>query len=365
MPLSKVTISELNDGRLLYYPNIEFQNEVWVKAALCVLDQIFRIVPASYTPHDSHEIRKAVDADLIIDINLSAQDLSECATAFERFWDDVAEIPIGMRGHETINLYAEKVDERVVPILKALAEQFRDEGAILNVSKEVADTYMLFLADTVASRRNIKKLTDSRDMFALMHYFAAKGNIDDYTNNPEAEEYTTAVTLPTMLPGGLEYCPMDRVLDFRRRSAEERAAFRETISTFAKELTEIDDAAYGQELLADVKSQLADRSERIVRRAKALFADVKYSAISVGVPTALTTLSWLAKGDHTSLQDLGGGIIVGIVASLCDSARSVRKQWKATDQFYYLRLNAYFGNTTQLSLGPLNYESIMHEFMDD
>src|SRR6266404_2125856 len=75
-----MTITELNDGRLLYYPSIEFQNEVWVKAALCVWDHLFRIVPSTYIPTDSDEIRKAVDAGLISDIRLSTGDLSDCAT---------------------------------------------------------------------------------------------------------------------------------------------------------------------------------------------------------------------------------------------------------------------------------------------
>jgi hypothetical protein len=358
-----MTVSELNDGRLLYYPHIEFPNEVWVKAALCVWDQVFRIVPASYTPNDSVEVKKAVDAGAIIDIRLSPQDLSECAVEFEAFWNDVNEIPIGMRGFETIDLYAEKVDERVVPILKALATKFKDEGAILNVSKEVADTYMLFLADTVARRRNIRKLTDSRDMFALMHYFAVQGNIGEYTNNLEAEEYTTAVTVPIMLPGGLEYCPMEQVLTFRARFCDDRAAFRETITSLASKLVSIEDQGHARELLEQFKKRLGDRNTTITKRAKDLFNEFKYSALSVGVPTSLAVVA--LGGDYMAPRHVGAGVVVGGVASLCEAAKSVRKQWKITDQFYYLRLNAYFGNETALSLGPLNYESIMNEFIND
>jgi hypothetical protein len=167
-----------------------------------------------------------------------------------------------------------------------------------------------------------------------------------------------------MLPGGLDYCPMEQVLTFRERFSEHRAAFRETISSLAAELTRIEDEAHAHELLQEFKDKLSTRNERIAKDAKQLFGEFKYSALSVGVPTAIGAIS-LAGTDHITPRNVGAGVIVGAVASLCDAAKTVRKQWKTSEQFYYLRLNAHFGGKHALSLDPLNYESIMHEFMDD
>lgn len=53
---------------ILYYPNIEFFDETWVKSSLCIWEKIFRIAPTSYSLKDSDEIKEAIDAGLIENI---------------------------------------------------------------------------------------------------------------------------------------------------------------------------------------------------------------------------------------------------------------------------------------------------------
>ena len=75
--------------KVLYYPTIEFMDEVWLKSSLCVCDKVFRIVPDSYHPKDSDEVKIAIDNGVVENISLTEQDLSETADEFIDFVESV------------------------------------------------------------------------------------------------------------------------------------------------------------------------------------------------------------------------------------------------------------------------------------
>lgn len=137
----------------LYFPTIEFGSDAWLKAAICHWDKVYRIVPPSYTPSDSEEVKEAVDSGLVESINLSDGDLSETAKKFMRFWEAAPFVPAGFAGYddEPIRLHPEKVDERIRGQLASLSSHIDDSG-FLNLSKEVANSYMLFLAESISRR---------------------------------------------------------------------------------------------------------------------------------------------------------------------------------------------------------------------
>ena len=87
-------------SEVLYFPTIEFFDSAWLKGALCHWDKIYLIVPSSYTPKDSYEVKEAVDAGLVESINLNEDDLSEAADKFVAFWDTVPFVPAGFDGYE-------------------------------------------------------------------------------------------------------------------------------------------------------------------------------------------------------------------------------------------------------------------------
>ncbi len=68
----------------LYFPTIEFQDEEWLKSALCIWDHIDRIVPPDYVPQDTSEVRQMVDHGLIRSIKLTLNDLNDAADSFSR-----------------------------------------------------------------------------------------------------------------------------------------------------------------------------------------------------------------------------------------------------------------------------------------
>ncbi|MCD6447284.1 MAG: hypothetical protein J7L40_03875 [Candidatus Marinimicrobia bacterium] len=80
---------EINMSKdVLYYPTIEFYDETWLKASLCVWDKIYRIVPSSYDPKDSDEVKIAIDNGLVENISLSKADLSQTAEMFEAYLEN-------------------------------------------------------------------------------------------------------------------------------------------------------------------------------------------------------------------------------------------------------------------------------------
>jgi hypothetical protein len=73
---------------VLSYPTIEFYDDTWLKACLCIWDKVYRIVPSSYRPNDSDEVKLAIDCGLVENVTLSQGDLEATAADFENFWLD-------------------------------------------------------------------------------------------------------------------------------------------------------------------------------------------------------------------------------------------------------------------------------------
>jgi hypothetical protein len=51
--------------RCLYYPFIHFRDEAWLKLSALYWDDVTRIVPKSYAPRDSRDVRALEDAGVL------------------------------------------------------------------------------------------------------------------------------------------------------------------------------------------------------------------------------------------------------------------------------------------------------------
>ena len=353
---------------VLYYPNIEFFDEIWVKSALCIWEKIYRIVPDSYTPKDSDEIKEAIDSDLIKNINLTSDDLSDTAEYFESFWKSVPVIPAGVEGWDGIDirLHPDKVDARILPILQGLSKKI-DPNGWLKLSPEVANTYMLFLAETISRRRKLPKLTDNSDMFSIMHYFANDGNIDEFFYDEDGTEAATSMVLTTLLPGGLRHTPMKNVLDFHSQSEEGRELFRNAVMEFSEQVSQVDDKEYAHEIIDNFQRKLIKSQQTILNNFGQSIDDAKAAALSIGLPTTLTAIGAFAGvGNPFGFLSLGTAGVIGAVATLADVLRNRRKGWSSNESSYYLQLNNVFkseGGGIKLSIP--RYDRIIEEFIND
>ena len=349
----------------LYYPNIEFYDSTWLKASLIIYDKIFRIVPRSYSPDDSDEVKIAVDKNLLEDIHLTKPDLEKTAEEYEQFLSSVPVLPAAVEGYENVRLHEEKVDDRIRPILEALSNKIDPDG-FLSVSPEVANTYMLYLANVVSRRRGITKLTDNPDMFSIMHYFANDGNFGEWINNPDSKEVAASFLIPYILPKSIEFLSIKEIIKFRDKTQSAREAFKESLDDFIDKASHIDDLDFLKKHAEEFINKIEKGRDNIADRTKEFAKDIMYSIISVGLPTTFTALSIFSAGsDIFGLVSVGKSCSIGAVASVADTARSIRKKWKSSDNFYYLQLKKVFGDKTGVKFSTWNYHRIFEEFIND
>lgn len=355
---------------VLYYPTIEFYDETWLKASLCIWDKIYRIVPPSYNPKDSGEVKIAVDNGLVEDIRLNKSDLAQTAELFELYLEDAPIVPAAVEGWENINvqIHHEKVDARILPILEGMAKKFNPDG-FLSISKEVANIYMLFLADVVSKRRGINKLTDDGDMFAIMHYFANDANFDELIYNDEAKEATSALVITSLLPKDLQYMNINEVIKFREKTDESRIAFRQSIDELVSELCRIEDTDFVKERITEFQKNIEKNNNAIIKQAGKGVKDFAHSLLSIGLPTSMSAMSALALlSDGNNVYDLtqiGNACFIGVVSALADATRTKRRNWKNSDSFYYHQLDKVFGSKKGLRFTIPPFHRIYEEFIND
>jgi hypothetical protein len=352
--------------RVLYYPTIEFLDETWLKYALCIWDKVYRIVPGDYTPNDSDEVKAAIEQGLVENIKLTRDDLSQTGDLFIKFWDDTPFLPAGLEKYEELEfrLHPEKVDARIRPLFESLARKIDSEG-FLNLSAEVAQGYMLFLAETVSRRRDIPKLTDNPDMFAIMHYFTNNGNIDEGVFNDEAQEITTALIVDLILPDGLKHSKINDLIEIRKRNGDALVEFRNMVTQFAAELTKIEDKEFALELINEFKIKLAGNSKKISKVIENYGKGILQSLFIVGVPTTLTAVSTIAGGNPFGATEFIKGGIIGAVSALADAQRAVRGTWENNKSSYYTKLYSKFGSSNSPALRIPDFGRILEEFMND
>lgn len=363
-----MNIKEFGHMGLLHYPTIEFVDDTWVRACLCVWDKIYRIVPPSYIPNDSDEVKLAIDEGLIENIRLQTADLSQTADQFESFWENVPFIPAGVEGYESVDvrLHPEKVDARIRPLLESLSKKINPDGW-LNLSAEVANAYMLFLAETISRRRQIPKMTSNSDMFAIIHYFSNNGNFDEWIYNEDQEETIAVIVLPTILPSGLEFIHMKNVLHFRKVNEENRANFRNLILNLSEKLSKIEDKKHAKHVAQEFKIDLEANQNSFLKTAGKTLNELPLASISVGIPTTLTAIGAiaLAGGDPYDFAKITSSCFVGIIASISDATKSVRQKWSSTESSYLMELNKMFYGEGELRFTIPRYDRLFNEFVND
>jgi len=354
-------------SEVLYYPSIEFYDDSWLKGALCHWDKIFRIVPPSYHPQDSDGVKEAVDAGLVESITLSQEDLSETANSFMRFWDSAPFVPAGFDGYdeEPIRLHPEKVDERIRGQLAALSEHI-DQDGFLSLSKEVANSYMLFLSESVSRRRCIPKLTDDEDMFTVMAYFAHDGNFDEAVYSEERDEVTAALTLASLVPRNIDTYQMRDVIQFHKDSQEGRAAFRASVAGLVDELKGIKDKAFFENRIQRFDEDLRRAQASLASALKRGASDLGYAMLSVGLPMAFTAFGVIGIGANAwTAQAVGQSALLGVVATIADHARSRRASWTSKEANYWLSMHSAFPSGNSVKLKIPSFHRKFEEFIND
>lgn len=354
---------------VLYYPNIEFLNDSWLKAALTLWDTVYRIVPSSYNPQDSDEVRVAVEAGLVKNVVLSKKDLEQTATSFEDFCEGLLIRPAGLEGWSNIdvNLHSDKVDARIRPLLQSLANRIDPDGW-LSVSPEVGHGYMLFLSDNVSKNRNMPKLTDNVDMYSVMTYFSENGQFDEWLYSTDAREVYSTLMIQTIVPASVEHTPIDKVVKLSKKHREAKAQFRVALTEFSEKISKCEDPNFTKDLIVKFKKDYLEAERRRSAYVREFFNNTRSSILYVGIPTLMTTLvTALGEGkDIFDPKQIISGCALSAVASFAAAGEGVRARWQANKGSYYLRLLETLGHSTKnfkFVSEDLTYK--LNEFIND
>ena len=348
------------EKNVLYYPTIEIINTKWIRTALCIWDNVYRIVPPRYTPKDCDEVKYLIDQGLVHNIRLTDDDLKIAAEKYLKFMKKVPFVPAAAEKNDTdyINLHEEKLDVRIKQYFNILEEKNNKKG-FLKISREQVNLYMLFLSETVANSRNMAKITDSRDMYTAIQYFQQKGLFSEAGIADSAfNEKLFALMLPIIMPKDIANIDLEKLLKIRNKSLDNRRSFRDSIENFAKNISsqKIYDEEYLKECMERFKNeQLAINSET----KKMIISDIG----DIAIDYLTTTIPVFLKNLISSQINTADNMLLTAIAGMPVMAKSVRKKWKSNTANYLVECGDSLNGV--MDLKPYKYTSDLNEFIND
>lgn len=347
---------------VLYFPHIEIQNPTWLKTALLLWDNVYRISPKSYTPRDTFEVSQAIDSDLVRSVNLEQPDLQAIAGDFIEFLEHLPFTPAGLEAGEVDQLHPEKVDSALYPLLEQYS-QGQPKGGWISLPREIIRGYMFFLSREVAKRRNLERCTDDRYAFGIAGYFSESANFDEFLYNREAEGHFTSLMFNDLLPIDLSTVPMTKVIEVVNRTHDERDEFRKQLIKFADGLYHCESKDHAQTILNDYKNDLLAAKDQLKSAHGFLGKTERGSLLTMGIPVALTAFGGLVSGglDPYGLHTIASSVFIGAVASYSDYRKAKSTSQNPYGASYLVCLDREFHNTGYYPA----FDRYMEEFIND
>lgn len=314
---------------VLYFPTIEFQDESWLRASLCVWDRVERIVPAGYKPRDSSDVRALLDAGLVRAIDLSKADIEGAAKSYEDLLAKAECKPaaLDVNSEAFSRLHKGKVGERLHKMFRAISNPLGDRDDWFGVPRSVCHGYMSHLAEVAARRRGMAKVTDNKDSFAVAPFFDTDGMLDSMGYDPGARYAHAVLALTTVVPAAARDMPVSDLIAFRNRTQDGRAAMAIAIDRLASDIAKIEDPGTAKERLAAAATDFQRSRELIAKQSTYSTRELANAALCAGMGVGLTAVGAFAAAgaDPFTPLSLLGGSAIALVASMAQ-AYSTRKQ---------------------------------------
>ena len=276
-------------SNILYFPHIEVADSEVLKSALCVCNNVYRIVPDGYVPRDGEDVRRAADAGRLHSIHLTANDLRSAREAYMAFLSSLPFLPdaLDRAGDEGLaRIHREKMDQVILQELSHLLGAITRDGDWLELPRRVADGYMLFLSNVVAEKRKLAKFTDTDSMFVAMQYFDVEGNIGELASPNEDDDAIAALILKHFVPGGIGEASMEQVLRFGEANRDGREAFRNALRAFADDLAKVEDPSYLNDIVSQLKNNFEEARIFNASKIREHFSQVQPLLLYFGFPLA-------------------------------------------------------------------------------
>lgn len=351
-------------GEALYYPSIEFTDIRWLKRAIYLYDKIHRIVPGGYVPRDSDFVLKLIDAGIVNNLTPSKPSMKKTAAKFKKVIENDPLKPAGLVGsaeYEYARLHPEKVDVKFRSVISELSTKV-DGNGFYNLSAELVNGYMLYLAREISRENRLDQITDFSDMFPIMEYFTAQGKIDDVFSG-EYGAGCIALTLPYMIPNGIDDLEHSKLIGIRESLLESRIKFREEVSSKIPHISDSDSPKLYKDTIDSLARELLKNCDNLRKTSKPLFSDLIYTGITVGVPVFTGAFS------IPGISSVGNGWISSVVLGLSVSAVTAIKEYKnkrsKSGLNYILELRDYIKADSEFKPQTIRYDRLLNEFVND
>jgi hypothetical protein len=347
---------------VLYFPQIEVRDAGWLRNALLLWDHVYRIVPRTYSPKDSDEVKKVVDAGLLRPVFVEKADTEALTREFTSFLHGLEFYPAGLEHDEMARLHTDKIDATLYPILEKYAAAQGEDG-FLELPSEVVRGYMFFLANHVANRRNLVRCTDSREAYAIAPFFSEDGNFNDYVYNREADGFYSALIFNDVMPFNVSSIPIEQVLRVAQGSKDERAEFRKELARFSEELYACESPEHAKTIMADFKRDLLAAKDRLKAAQGFLNKNDMGCLFSIGVPTAISVYTgFLGAGrDPFDVHAVSSSLAIGAIAAYYNYKQVASPRSNPYGASYLITLEKDFSSSQTVP----QFHRYMEEFLND
>jgi hypothetical protein len=347
---------------VLYFPHIEIANPQWLKISLLLWDNVYRIVPKSYTPLDNEDTRRAVDAGLVRAVTLEQPDLQGISRTFKKFLENLPFTPAGLKSDGTGLLHPEKIDATLYPLLEQYA-QGEEKGGWIKLPREIVRGYMFFLSTQVAKRRQLERCTDDKYAFAVASYFSEQANFEEYLYDRESSGYYASLIFANLLPSKVEHIPMDKIIRVAINSRDERIVFREQLLKFTSELCRCKSRDHANTIANDYKRDLIAARDKLKASQGFLGKHDRGSLFTMGIPVSLTAFGGIISGgaDPFAIHTLSSSLMIGAIAAYADFKKVVPAADNPYGVAYLVSLEKQFAGAGRYPA----FDRYLEEFIND
>jgi len=309
----------------LYYPYIHFRDGNWLKFALIYWSKIARIVPSTFSTHDSDDVKRVKnELGAVIDAppHSAGNQVAEDFMAFVKSHAKQLRQKYDTSKSSTwkINKYTQArapagTDPRFGYIFhEKLGDDLKDAltserlGAIgeagdmrwIGVHPDIAGVYMTSMAESIAEYRGYKLLADE----TVRHVVVGDRNVDrlaalllgerfEPLPNEFLSPHTIAVVaLRTVIPRDLSTVPMASIVQFRKQYSHELADFQSWIHASAQKLATAtggitSPSALNDHLTVLEEQEIKPRLKELKKQLKSVAIETTASALSFKSPVLL------------------------------------------------------------------------------
>lgn len=364
-------------GAALYYPSISLTDGAWLKAMSLFYGSIYRLVPYGVELHDSDELQPLLEDGLI---GRRLDPAPYVATASAEFlqkiqsgaWDASA-LPSRAESNQLVDrLHRGKVDENVRSLFVDLG--YEDVDDWYEIPKELASTYMLFLASQVSTANDVDLITNNWNAWTATSYFEVDGAIDEFAqayrpgSEQEHEMSLFSMVLQGLVPINIREIPAREIAAFRRARGDEMAQLREAVSSLRTELINSENPQLRADIIRRKLHEL-ERSMKDFRRSADLVNARGWFGVSFmgfSAPTVLGNLLGLPGASTAALA--AGGIALGEIYNLSNRKQEERKLRREASGSYLCALSESFrAYTPKWGGGDVNFHAFncLEEFVND